>query len=76
MEVETLKYGYYVFMNHNTYGQNCWDNSCFPHPPTAMLICHGLRNQDPFIDCSHVSTLSGGKGGAKKAAKEENALPI
>ena len=48
----------------------------FPHPPIAMLICHGLRNQDPFIDRSHVSTLSGRKGGAKKAAKEENALPI
>ena len=48
----------------------------FPHPPITMLIFHGLRNQDPFIYHSHVSTLSGGKGGAKKAAKEENALPI
>ena len=39
-----------------------------------MLIFHGLRNQDPFINFSHVSTLCGGKGGVKKAAKGEHVL--
>ena len=48
----------------------------FPPPPITMLIFHGLQNQDPFIDRWHVSTLSGGKGGAKKAAKEEQTLLI
>ena len=48
----------------------------FPPPPIKMLIFHGLQNQDPFIDRWHVSTLSGGKGGAKKAAKEEQTLLI
>ena len=46
----------------------------FPPSPITMLIFHGLQNQDPFIDPWHVSTLSGGKGGAKKAAKEEQTL--
>ena len=51
----------------------------FPPPPVTdseITVFHGLRNQDPFIDHSHVSTLSGGKGGAKKAAKEEHVLLI
>ena len=48
----------------------------FPSPPITMLTFHGLQNQDPFIDRWHVSTLSGGKGGAKKAAKEEQTLLI
>ena len=49
----------------------------FPPPPMTMLIFHGLQNQDLFIDRSHVSTLSGGKGGgAKNAAKEEHTLLI
>ena len=46
----------------------------FPPPPITVLIFHGLRNQDPFIDRSHVSTLSW--GGVKKAAKEEQTLLI
>ena len=47
--------------------------SAFLPPPITKLILFGLRNQDRFIDRSHVSTLSGGGGGrvAKKAAKEE-----
>ena len=43
---------------------------------SLMLIFHGLRNQELFFDRSHVSTLSGGKGGAKKAAKEQHLLLI
>ena len=46
----------------------------FPHPPIAMLICHGLRNQDPFIDRSHVSTLSGGEGGRKKGSERRKRI--
>ena len=48
----------------------------FPPPPITMLIFHCLQNQDPFIDSWHVSTLSGGKGGAKKATKEDQTLLI
>ena len=36
-----------------------------PPLPITMLIFHGLRNQDLFINCSHVSTLSWGKGALK-----------
>ena len=46
----------------------------FPHPPIAMLICHSLRNQDPFIDGLHVSTLSGGKGGRKKGSERRKRI--
>ena len=36
-----------------------------------MLLFHGLRNQDPFINRSHVSTLSGGKGGGGREKARE-----
>ena len=32
---------------------------------------HDLQNQDPFIDPWHVSTLSGGKGGAQKRQRKK-----
>ena len=53
-------------------GQNCWDNSRFFPPPMTMLIFHGLRNRDPFIDRSHVSTFSGDKGGPRKTQRKKN----
>ena len=53
-----------------------WTIPAFPPPPITMLIFHGLRKQDLFIDLSLVSTLSVGKGGAKKAVKEEQALLV
>ena len=37
----------------------------------TMLIFHGLRKRDPFIDRSHVSTLSGGKGGREKGSERK-----
>ena len=61
--------------NYNP-GENCWSSSHFSLSPHYNVEFHGLRNQDPFIDRSHVSTLSVGKGGAKKAATEEHALLI
>ena len=48
----------------------------FPPPSITMLIFHGLRIQVPFIERSHVSTLSGGKRAVKKATKEEHTLVI
>ena len=53
-------------------GQNCRDNSCVSPSPITILIFHGLQNQDPFIDRWHVSTLSGGKGGAQKRQRKKN----
>ena len=46
-----------------------WKIPAFPPPSITMLIFRGVRNQDPFIDRSHVSTLSGGEGGRGKGSE-------
>ena len=70
MNLGGLETNYQEFLLSENPGQNIWNNSAFPRPPITMLIFHSPQNQDLFIDRSHVSTLSGGKGARKRQRKK------